>query len=284
MDRCMISALQTVDFNFFGDILIAVKDNSTNEVYAGITHILRGIGFTDKQIEHQQKKIISDVLFAYPHTRKFSGVDLNLPSINEIWCISSRKLPMMLAKINITPKMKKDHPELSERLLKYQDKCADVLAKVFIDRKDIVDYTAINTLTQAITTLTSTITSMQQDISIIKEQQTQKQLTKKKFSRWTKRMFPKYKLFIDYFDIDRNELYHNLFLELQNLYPDIDLTQLQEDYCFENGLDSCYTMDVIEHNKKIRTLFEHMVDDLLDRYKLKPEADEEYALKETIFT
>lgn len=134
--------------------------------------------------------------------------------------------------------------------------------------------------------ITETMKLMQQDISTIKEQQiqAQKQIPKKLFSRWTSKMFPKYQLLMDYFDIDRKELYHNLFLELQNLYPDIDLSQMQDDYCFENKLDSCFTMDVIEHNKELRTLFEHMVNDLLDRYKLKPDTDEEYIVRKTIFT
>lgn len=128
------TALQVTDFNFYGDELIALKDNATGEIYTAITHILRGIGFNSKQVEHQQSKILKDELLK-SHTLKFSGVDLNMPSVNEIWCISQRKLPIALAKINITPKMKKDQPELSKRLLTYQDKCADVLASVFIDTK-----------------------------------------------------------------------------------------------------------------------------------------------------
>ena len=102
--------------------------------------------------------------------------------------------------------------------------------------------------------MTDTMKLIQQDISSIKEQrlQAQKQIQKKPFSRWTSKMFPKYQLLMDYFGIDRKELYHNLFLELQNLYPDVDLAQMQDDYCFENNLDSCYTMDVIEHNKDLR--------------------------------
>ena len=134
--------------------------------------------------------------------------------------------------------------------------------------------------------ITDTMRLMQQDISLIKEKQSQaqKQIPKRSFSRWTCKMFPKYQLLMDYFDIDRKELYHNLFLELQNLYPDIDLAQMQDDYCFENKLDSCFTMDVIEHNKDLRILFEHMVDDLLDRYKLKSDSNEEYTIRKTIFT
>lgn len=165
------------------------------------------------------------------------------------------------------------------------DWCWDVIEKYRNNQEFVntIDNTAINTLTQAITALTSTVSTMQQDISSIKEQQTQKQIPKKSFSRWTNKMFPKYQLLMDYFGIDRKELYHNLFLELQNLYPDIDLTQMQDDYCFENNLDSCFTMDVIEHNKELRILFENMVDSLLDRYKLKSDTDEEYTYRKTIF-
>lgn len=169
----------------------------------------------------------------------------------------------------------------------FMDWCWDVIEKYRNDQEfaNTIDNTALNTLTQAITALTSTVSTMQQDISSIKEQktQTQKQISKKSFSRWTSKMFPKYQLLMDYFGIDRKELYHNLFLELQNLYPDIDLTQMQDDYCFENNLDSCFTMDVIEHNKELRILFENMIENLLDRYKLKSDTDEEYTYRKTIF-
>ena len=169
----------------------------------------------------------------------------------------------------------------------FMDWCWDVIEKYRNNQgfTNTIDNTALNTLTQAITALTSTVSTMQQDISSIKEQQTQtqKQISKKSFSRWTSKMFPKYQLLMDYFGIDRKELYHNLFLELQNLYPDIDLTQMQDDYCFENNLDSCFTMDVIEHNKELRILFENMVENLLDRYKLKSDTDEEYTYRKTIF-
>ena len=169
----------------------------------------------------------------------------------------------------------------------FMDWCWDVIEKYRNNQEfaNTIDNTALNTLTQAITALTSTVSTMQQDISSIKEQQTQtqKQISKKSFSRWTSKMFPKYQLLMDYFGIDRKELYHNLFLELQNLYPDIDLAQMQDDYCFENNLDSCFTMDVIEHNKELRILFENMIENLLDRYKLKSDTNEEYTYRKTIF-
>ena len=169
----------------------------------------------------------------------------------------------------------------------FMDWCWDVIEKYRNNQgfTNTIDATAINTLTQAITALTSTVSTMQQDIATMKEQQSQaqKQLPKKPFKNWTKKMLPKYKLLANFFEVSLKELYHNLYVEFQNLYPDIDLAQIQEDYCFENGLESCYTMDAIEHNKEIRTLFEHMVNDLLDRYKLKSDSDEEYTVRKTIF-
>lgn len=130
----------------------------------------------------------------------------------------------------------------------------------------------------AMTALTSVITSIQQDISSLKikqEEQSQqiKQIPKKKFSSWTSKMFPKYQLLMDYFDVNRKELYHNLYIELQNVYPDIDLRQEQDDYCFENGLDSCFTLDVIEHNRKLRGLFTNIVDSILEKYVLNQTED-----------
>ena len=254
--------------------LIALKDNTTGEIYTAITHILRGIGFNSKQVEHQQNKILKDELLK-SHTLKFSGVDLNMPSVNEIWCISQRKLPIALAKINITPKMKKDQPELSKRLLTYQDKCADVLASVFIDHKTVSDMNiqpiteALNTITNTLTTLTQTMTSIQQEINTIKEiQSVQPKLPKKKWSYWSTKMYPKYQLLTDYFHITHKELYKNLYSELQNTYPNIDLNQEIDDYCHENKLESAYTLDVIEHNLALHKLFESVVDNLLNKYNL----------------
>ena len=171
--------------------------------------------------------------------------------------------------------MKKEQPELSKRLLTYQDKCADVLASVFIDHKNVSDMNmqsiteALNTITNTLTTLTQTMTSMQQEINAIKGSQKDKpKLSKKKWSYWSTKMYPKYQLLTDYFHITHKELYKNLYSELQNIYPDIDLNQEIDDYCYENKLESAYTLDVIEHNLNLRKLFESVVDNLLNKYNL----------------
>lgn len=168
----------------------------------------------------------------------------------------------------------------------FMDWCWDVIEKYRNSQSfSTTNNQNIELFTNTITTLTQTITLIQQDVATMKEQQSQaqKQLSKKPFKNWTKKMLPKYKLLANFFEVSLKELYHNLYVEFQNLYPDIDLAQIQEDYCFENGLENCYTIDAIEHNKEMRNLFEHMVNDLLGRYKLKSDSDEEYTVRKTIF-
>lgn len=104
--------------------------------------------------------------------------------------------------------------------------------------------------------------------SLKETQSVQPKLPKKKWSYWSTKMYPKYQLLTDYFHITHKELYKNLYSELQNTYPDIDLNQEIDDYCYENKLESAYTLDVIEHNLNLRKLFESVVDNLLNKYNL----------------
>ena len=272
------TALQVTDFNFYGDNLIALKDNATGEIYTAINSVLKGIGFIDRdQIRKRRDKWINDpviskgvVKFNVPMQEVVTKNDTTILD-KETYCISQHKLPIALAKINITPKMKQTQPELASKLELYQDKCADVLASVFIDRKTISDMNmqpiteTLNAITNTLTTLTQTMISMQQEINSLKKPQ---QLSKKKWSYWSTKMYPKYQLLTDYFQISNTELYKNLYRELENTYPEIDLNQEIDDYCYENNLESAYTLDVIEHNITLRKLFEAIVDNLLNKYNL----------------
>ena len=217
------TALQVTDFNFYGDNLIALKDNATSEIYTAINSVLKGIGFIDKdQIRKRRDKWINDPviykgisIFNIPTSEGVTKKDT--PMNNQaVYCISQHKLPIALAKINITPKMKQTQPELASKLELYQDKCADVLASVFIDHKTVSDMNmqpiteTLNAITNTLTTLTQTITSMQQEINSLKKPQ---QLPKKKWSYWSTKMYPKYQLLTDYFHITHKELYKNLYSE-----------------------------------------------------------------------
>ena len=79
---------------------------------------------------------------------------------------------------------------------------------------------------------------------------------------------------MDHFGIPSKQngiLYKELYKEFHNIYPDIEINQIVDDYCYDNGLDGCFTLDAIEHDKTVRKLFETMVDSLLDKYDLLSE-------------
>ena len=270
------AALQITTFDFYGDELIALKDNATGEVYTAINTILRNIGFKDSQVRYHRNKWINDLSISQG-VHKFSIPSNGGYQISD--CITSRLLPFALAKINISVRTKREYPELVKRLLLYQDKCADVLAAVFIDHTSIQDIqfqeviTVLNRLGKAINTLhgelqyaISEITNLNNHIGSI-EQQISKPIPKRKYSYWTTKMFPKYQALADYLQISYKELYKLLFKELQDTYSEIDLNQLVDDFCYENKLESCYTLDAIEHDKEVRKLFESVVNNMLHEYE-----------------
>lgn len=49
-------------------------------------------------------------------------------------CIELDYLPLWLAKISITPTMKREHPNIADKLIEYQLKAKDVLAKAFLGK------------------------------------------------------------------------------------------------------------------------------------------------------
>ena len=131
----------------------------------------------------------------------------------------------------------------------------------------------IQALAQSVTSLVQKIDSkfdsLESRVSTLENNNIPKALSKKqRFTYWQSKMFPKYQALAEYFEIQLKDLYKNLYREFQNIYPDIELNQIVDDYCYENKLETCYTLDAIEHDKTVRVLFEQLVDNLLEKYDL----------------
>lgn len=126
---------------------------------------------------------------------------------------------------------------------------------------------SINNLVQKID---SKFDSLEARVSTLENNTTTPKVLPKKqrFTYWQSKMFPKYQALAEYFEIQLKDLYKNLYREFQNMYPDIELNQIVDDYCYENKLETCYTLDAIEHDKTVRVLFEQLVDTLLEKYDL----------------
>ena len=187
------TALQVTNFDFYGDNLIALQDNATGEIYTAINSVLRGIGFTERQVRHNRDKWLNDLIVSKGCQNFVIPMENGISQ--ETYCISNRKLPIALTKISITPKMKQNQPELVSKLELYQDKCADVLASVFIDHKlplqpNLEQLTeTLSSIAQTLVNITNNMVSMQQDINSLKESQTTKKLPEKKYSRWKTNIF-----------------------------------------------------------------------------------------------
>ena len=275
------TALQVTNFDFYGDNLIALQDNATGEIYTAINSVLRGIGFTDKdQIRKRRDKWINDVViskgvvkFNIPTQEVVTKNDTTLFDEKETYCISQHKLPLALAKINITPKMKQTQPELVSKLELYQDKCADVLASVFIDHK-MPNQPNLQPLIDSLSILTQTITTMQQDITTLKESQSAKKLPEKKYSRWKTNTFNKLNTLLSYVNthseenLKLSEIIHLVIQETEDTY-NIEINDYVEAYKSEFNLNTNpYAIDVINHYKDIKDMFTLTLDLIMNRLNL----------------
>jgi prophage antirepressor-like protein len=152
-----------------------------------------------------------------------------------------------------------------------------------IDIQPITD--AISSMSQAITTLTQNMAAIQENIQELKQAQRNRYITEKRYpSTWYKKMAPKYKMLMEYFECSRSELYSSIYKELEDTY-DIDINQIYEDYCYENHLlkEECYQMDAIEHNLKLRDALTLLIDSSLVKYGIQTEDEVKNFKRETLF-
>lgn len=179
----------------------------------------------------------------------------------------------------------------SDKANQFMDWVLDIVEKYRNHELTITQQIDITTITEAITSISQAITaltnmsSMKQDIQDLKQSQRNRYLLEKRYpSSWYKKIVPKYKLLMEYFDCNRKELYSSIYKELEDTY-DVDINQLHEDYCYENHLlkDECYPMDAIEHDVKLRDALVLLIDSSLIKYGLKTEEEVKNFKRETLF-
>jgi len=130
-------------------------------------------------------------------------------------------------------------------------------------------------LSSAIENMSTTLASINTRLTKLEEQSEQPVIQttyKKPYNPWFAKMQPKYKLLEEYFDITRGKLYHNILMELENLY-NIDTQQIEADYCYENNISSCYPLEPYEFIPKYRDMIEQIVNSNLIKYGIASEDD-----------
>ena len=186
---------------------------------------------------------------------------------------------MHLQKINITKRLLRDYPDISEKLELYQDKCADVLSSVFIDKKTTTDINA-ELLTKAISNaITIAVQPLYEKISKLEEQANQKKLPEKRYSRWKANTFNKLNALLSYVNEHSNKnmklpsIIHLIITEIEDTY-DVELNDYVDAYKSEFGLDeNPYTLDVIHRYKDIRDMFTLTLDSIINRLHITADTD-----------
>lgn len=124
-----MNAVKNIQFN--GTVLKALQDNN-NVIWVGVSWICNGIGFSKSQKDTQIQKIQNDSLLKEGCLKFQAGVfDAN----NETLALQLDYLPAWLFRINITPKMEEETPELAKNLKMYQLKAKNVLAEAFLSKE-----------------------------------------------------------------------------------------------------------------------------------------------------
>lgn len=121
-------AVKDVEFN--GAVLRAAQVEDV--IWVGVKWICDGLGLSEDRGKYERKKIQKDLVLSKGVNFYPLGTD---NANSDVLCLMLEYLPLWLAKISITPTMKKENPELADRLVEYQLKAKDVLAEAFLSKR-----------------------------------------------------------------------------------------------------------------------------------------------------
>lgn len=134
---------------------------------------------------------------------------------------------------------------------------------------------ALQELTKSIVTMQQSFNNRLSEVeSKLEEtkQMEEKPKYKKPYNPWFAKMQPKYQLLEEYFNITRGQLYKNILKEMENIY-NIDTSQIQSDYCYENNIESCYPLEPYEFVARYRDMIESIVNENLIKYRIAAKDD-----------
>lgn len=154
-------AIKDVEFN--GTTLRAAQDTE-NIIWVGVAWVCQGLGLSEGQMKSERKKIQNDEVLSQ------GGRNFVLPTEGgnqESLCIKLDFLPLWLAKIHITPKMREKNPQLVENLITYQLKAKDVLAEAFLYNNMEETAPSVLEYEQKIDRLESKIDKMYEDMGTL---------------------------------------------------------------------------------------------------------------------
>lgn len=116
--------------NVLGDSIMAAKDEEGN-IWAGVSYFCKALGMNKGQKDRQVTNVGKDKTLSRG-CRKFAAGVFDAGS--ETLALRVDFIPLWLAKISITDRMQKEHPELAGKLLEYQLRAKDILSDAFMPK------------------------------------------------------------------------------------------------------------------------------------------------------
>jgi hypothetical protein len=124
--------VEVKEINFYDDTLLGVKDED-GKIWLAVKKACLDIGLNQNQANAERKKITNELLF----NNQWKKLRVKFDSqVRETLFLLEKFVPIWLAQISITPKMKKENPEAVKKLLTYQLEAADVLHKAFYETEE----------------------------------------------------------------------------------------------------------------------------------------------------
>lgn len=124
--------VEVKEINFYDDTLLGVKDED-GKIWLAVKKACLDIGLNQNQANAERKKITNEFLFENQWKKLRVKFD---SQVRETLFLLEKFVPIWLAQISITPKMKKENPEAVKKLLTYQLEAADVLHKAFYETEE----------------------------------------------------------------------------------------------------------------------------------------------------
>lgn len=124
--------VEVKEINFYDDTLLGVKDED-GKIWLAVKKACLDIGLNQNQANAERKKITNELLF----NNQWKKLRVKFDSqVRETLFLLEKFVPIWLAQISITPKMKKENAKAVKKLLTYQLEAADVLLKAFYETEE----------------------------------------------------------------------------------------------------------------------------------------------------
>ena len=166
-----MNSLIVKNVDVFGDSIRAVMDKD-GVIWAGVSYFCNALGMTKGQKDRQVQNVQKDIILKRGASNFEAGV---FDASNETIALRIDHVPLWLTRIQITPSMKKEHPELADKLLNYQLKAKDILAAAFLPKQQtenlpMTTQEQIKLLAQGNVELNQRVDKVTEDVQSVREE------------------------------------------------------------------------------------------------------------------